>query len=69
MAKREAKGGRRAFLKRVAVAGGAAGVAVAGGGAVAGIGPDPVPEAQAEPTTKGYHLTPHIAKYYRLARF
>ncbi len=68
MAKRQTKGGRREFLKRVAVAGGAAGVAAAGGAAVADIGTEQAPETPAQPAAKGYHVTPHIAEYYRLAR-
>lgn len=69
MAKRETRGGRREFLKRVAVAGGAAGVAAAGGAAVADVGVEQAPEAPSKPAAKGYHVTPHIAQYYRLARF
>ena len=62
--------GRRAFLKRVAVAGGAATVAVAGGSAVADIGQEaPNKDAAAQPDSKGYRVTPHIEAYYRLARF
>lgn len=62
--------GRRAFLKRAAVVGGAATVAAAGGSAVAETGPD-APERGAATEArgkKGYHVTPHIERYYRLAR-
>lgn len=62
--------GRRAFLKRVAVAGGAATVAVAGGSAVARQNQEaPERDAAARPGSKGYRVTPHIEAYYRLARF
>ena len=61
--------GRRAFLKRAAVAGGAATVAVAGAGAVADIA-DVAPESvdKAAQGSKGYRMTPHIEAYYRSAR-
>jgi len=61
--------GRRRFLKTAALAGGAATVAAAGGAAVAGT--DDTPEAKATPEPQGkqgYHVTPHIEHYYRLAR-
>lgn len=60
--------GRRAFLKRAAVAGGAATVAVAGAGALADVAPEPVHEAAPEQGTKGYRMTPHIEAYYRSTR-
>lgn len=60
--------GRRAFLKRAAVAGGAATVAVAGAGAVADMAPEPAHEAAPEQGSKGYRVTPHIEAYYRSAR-
>jgi nitrous oxide reductase len=60
--------GRRAFLKRAAVAGGAATVAVAGGAAVADIQPESPGGATAEESSKGYRMTPHIEAYYRSAR-
>lgn len=61
--------GRRRFLKTAALAGGAATVAVAGGAAVAGTS-EPTAETSAAPAaeSKGYHVTPHIEAYYRLAR-
>lgn len=62
------KAGRRQFLKTAAVAGGAATVVVAGKSALAETAD--VTTAQ-EPTAKepaGYHVTPHIDTYYRLAR-
>ncbi len=60
--------GRRTFLKRAAVAGGAATVAVAGGAAVAEIAPDSSGKAAPEESSKGYRMTPHIEAYYRSAR-
>lgn len=61
--------GRRRFLKTAAVAGGAATVAAAGGAAVAGTDEAPAAQAAPEPQGKqGYHVTPHIERYYRLAR-
>ena len=58
--------GRRAFLKRAAVAGGAA--TVAGAGAVADMAPEPARGAAPEQGSKGYRMTPHIEAYYRSAR-
>jgi nitrous oxide reductase len=60
--------GRRAFLKRAAVAGGAATVAVAGGAAVADIASESPDKATPEGSSKGYRMTPHIEAYYRSAR-
>ncbi|MDH3316854.1 MAG: hypothetical protein OER43_13955 [Gammaproteobacteria bacterium] len=61
---------RRAFMKGVAVAGGATAVAVAGGGAVADVSADKPEAAKAKAeSTQGYHETDHIRKYYRLAQF
>jgi hypothetical protein len=60
--------GRRAFLKRAAVAGGAATVAVAGAGAVARIEPESPGKAAPEQNSKGYRMTPHIEAYYRSTR-
>jgi nitrous oxide reductase len=61
---------RRAFLKGVAVAGGATAVAVAGGSAVADISTDKPGTAKAKAEgSKGYHETDHIREYYRLAQF
>ena len=60
--------GRRTFLKRAAVAGGAATVAVAGGAAVAEMAPDTPGRAAPEQDSKGYRMTPHIEAYYRSAR-
>jgi len=58
--------GRRTFLKSAALAGGAATVAL-GAKAVLAEGSEQPGEA---PTvaSKGYHVTPHIEEYYRLAR-
>ena len=57
---------RRKFMKSAALAGGAATVAL---GTNAGLAEtsEPVQEAIAD-ATKGYHVTPHIEQYYRLAR-
>ncbi len=60
--------GRRAFLKRAAVAGGAATVAVAGGTAVAEMAPESPRSAAPEQSSKGYRMTPHIEAYYRSTR-
>lgn len=62
---------RRAFMKGVAAAGGAAAVAVAGGAAVAEVSADKTPAAKAktDAATKGYRETEHVREYYRLARF
>jgi nitrous oxide reductase len=60
--------GRRAFLKRAAVAGGAATVAVAGVAAVADVAPESADKAALEQGSKGYRMTAHIAAYYRSAR-
>ena len=62
--------GRREFLKRAAVAGGA--VAVAAGAKAAGAAEGrtasrPVPETA--PESRGYRMTSHVERYYRLARF
>jgi len=60
------KKSRRTFLKELAVAGGAAAVVSAAGTANA----EPTPVATSEkPNAKGYHLTPHINRYYQKARF
>lgn len=61
--------GRRAFLKRAAVAGGAATVAVAGGAAVADVASDGPVKTDPEQGAKGYRVTPHVEAYYRSARF
>ncbi len=60
--------GRRAFLKRAAVAGGAATVAVAGAAAVAEVVPESPEQTSPEQKSKGYRMTPHIEAYYRSAR-
>lgn len=60
--------GRRAFLKRAAVAGGAATVAVAGGAAIADVTSESVGKAVPEERSKGYRMTPHIEAYYRSTR-
>ncbi|HEY5645073.1 MAG TPA: hypothetical protein VIS76_03960 [Pseudomonadales bacterium] len=60
--------GRRAFLKRAAVAGGAATVAVAGAGAIADVASDSPGTTAPEGSSKGYRVTPHIEAYYRSTR-
>ena len=69
MSKQNTENGRRRFLKTAALAGGAASVAVAAPGAVADSLPGDESQTQAKaPAAKGYHVTPHIEAYYRLAR-
>ena len=65
----EKAGGRRAVLKRMAVAGGAATAAVAGGAAIAKVSEETPQGTSEAPGEKGYRETPHIKQYYRLARF
>ncbi len=60
------QGGRRTFLKNAAIAGSAATVVL---GVDARQTPSGEAASQAEAgTAKGYHVTPHIENYYRLAR-
>ena len=70
MSENKAQSERRRFLKTAALAGGAASVAVAAGTVVAGSTQPatPVPERHEAPDSQGYHVTPHIEAYYRLAR-
>lgn len=60
--------GRRAFLKRAAVAGGAATVAAAGGAAVADVASESRDTGAPEQESQGYRTTPHIEAYYRSTR-
>jgi nitrous oxide reductase len=60
--------GRRAFIKRAAVAGGAATVAVAGGAAVADVASESTEKVVPEQESQGYRTTPHIEAYYRSTR-
>ena len=63
--------GRREFLKRAAVTGGAVTMAAAAGTAAAGAG-DPATASALDLETaesRGYRMTDHIERYYRLARF
>jgi len=62
------KTGRRAFLKRAAVTGGAATVVVAGGTAIADVASESPGKVAPEAGSKGYRMTPHIEAYYRSAR-
>ena len=62
--------GRREFLKRAAVTGGAVTVAAAAGAAAAGTdGPAATGAGDTVPESRGYRMTDHIERYYRLARF
>ena len=62
--------GRRAFLRSMAAAGGAAAVVAASEvSVVQAATANKVPEPAALPEAKGYHVTPHIETYYRLADF
>ena len=62
--------GRREFLKRAAVTGGAVTVAAAAGAAAAGTdAPAAADILDATPQSRGYRMTDHIERYYRLARF
>ena len=61
--------GRREFLKRAAVTGGAVTVAAAAGTAAAGTGAPAADVLDAAPQSRGYRMTDHIERYYRLARF
>ena len=68
--KDETENTRRRFLKTAALAGGAATVAVAAGGAVAdAVESGDKREATPAPAGKqGYRATSHVETYYRLAR-
>lgn len=69
MSEKHTQSGRRRFLKTAALAGGAATAAIVGGAAVAeSAAPTLAIEGNEAPATKGYHVTPHIEAYYRLAR-
>ena len=62
--------GRREFLKRAAVTGGVVTAAAAAGTAVAGGGESAsAPAVETAPESRGYRMTDHIERYYRLARF
>ena len=62
--------GRREFLKRAAVTGGAVTVAGAAGAAAAGtVEPSAEPVVETAAQDRGYRMTDHIERYYRLARF
>ena len=62
--------GRREFLKRAAVTSGAVTVAAAAGTAAAGTdGPVTASAVETAPASRGYRMTDHIERYYRLARF
>lgn len=60
---------RREFLKGMLLGSGAAAVAIATGGAVAGPARDeraaPAPKAR----PRGYQETPHVREYYKTAQF
>ena len=61
--------GRREFLKRAAVTGGAVTVAAAAGAAAAGTDAPAASVLDTAPQSRGYRMTDHIERYYRLARF
>lgn len=63
-----ADSGRRKFLKGVAVAGGAAAV-TAGARAAVETETAAAPAQSQASGSRGYRVTPHIAKYYEKARF
>jgi nitrous oxide reductase len=56
---------RRSFLRGLAVMGGVTAVATSAGADVTAAAADAPPEKAA---SKGYRMTPHIAKYYDKAR-
>lgn len=62
---RKAKTSRRAFLRDVAAAGGIAAVAAS---ATAVEARPAAVKAPAAERPKGYHVTPHVTKYYDKAR-
>lgn len=69
MSEKHTQSGRRRFLKTAALAGGAATAAIVGGAAVAeSTASTPTTKGNGAPAAKGYHVTPHIEAYYRLAR-
>ena len=62
--------GRREFLKRAAVTGGAVTAVAAAGATAAGTDvPAATQAVDAAPESLGYRMTDHIERYYRLARF
>ena len=62
--------GRREFLKKAAVTGGAVTVAGAAAATAARTGePAAAPVVETAPQSRGYRMTDHIERYYRLARF
>lgn len=60
--------GRRAFLKKLAAAGGATATIAVAGRAVAAPSVEQA-AAPEKPASKGYRLTEHVATYYDKARF
>lgn len=64
----QAANARRHFMKTMVVGGGAAAVTALAGGASASELPAEKPAA-ATPEHAGYHLTPHIRDYYKIAGF
>lgn len=57
--------GRRAFLRKSAVAGGA----VVASGQVVATADEPVLPAAPEPAARGYSESEHVRAYYKRARF
>ena len=61
--------GRREFLKRAAVTGGAVTVVATAGAAAAGTElPATAGAVDTAPESRGYRVTDHVERYYRLAR-
>lgn len=60
---------RREFLKGVVIGSGAAAVAIASGGVAAAPEKKEIAPAQPKAGSQGYHVTPHVAEYYKTAEF
>jgi hypothetical protein len=63
---RDSKTNRRKFLRDIVAAGGLAAVAGTAGGVAAASVAAPTPQ---DKPSRGYRVTPHVAKYYDKARF
>jgi hypothetical protein len=61
--------GRRQFLKGMAVIGGTTVFVAIAKDAVTEVSTQIDETAETKPESKGYHVTPHIEKYYEKARF
>ncbi|HEX9811939.1 MAG TPA: formate dehydrogenase [Burkholderiales bacterium] len=60
---------RREFLKGALIGSGAAAVAIASGATLAAPEKKEIPAAPAKPESQGYHVTAHVADYYKTAEF